>query len=109
MKTLAERIRSSRLKSGLSQGDLAEQTHLTQQMISKLESGTSQSTSAMLDIAKTLRVSVHWLWLGQDSSTLSPLFYSDEIVQEAWLSLTDEQRTYVCEYILEMRKLNAND
>ena len=75
MKTLAERIRSSRLRSGLSQMELAEQTQLTQQMISKLESGTSQSTSAIFAIAKSLGVSAHWLWLGKETSSSVPLFY----------------------------------
>jgi len=104
MKTLAERIRTSRVKCGLSQMELAEQTQLTQQMISKLESGASQSTSAIFAIAKALNVSAHWLWLGKETSTSSPLFYNDEIVNNAWKALTDQQRTNVCEYILEISK-----
>ena len=108
MKTLAERIRSSRLKSGLSQVNLADQTQLTQQMISKLESGTSQSTSTILAIAKALNVSAHWLWLGKESPTSTPLFYSNETVHKAWQSLTDQQRNSVCEYILKLSKPDAN-
>lgn len=108
MKTLAERIKSSRLKSGLSQVDLADQTQLTQQMISKLESGTSQSTSAILAIAKALNVSAHWLWLGKENPISTPLFYSNETVHNAWQSLTDQQQGDVCEYILELSKLGAN-
>lgn len=105
MKTLAERIRSSRLKSGLSQVELADQTQLTQQMISKLESGTSQSTSAILAIAKALNVSAHWLWSGKEgSASASPLFYGDEIIHKAWQALSDQQRTEVCQYILEISK-----
>jgi transcriptional regulator with XRE-family HTH domain len=104
MKTLAERIRSSRLKSGLSQMELAEQTQLTQQMISKLESGSSQSTSAILAIAKALRVSAHWLWQGSKVPTAPPPFYDDEMLHQAWLALTDKQRNEICEYILDVSK-----
>ena len=109
MKTLAERIRSSRLRSGLSQMELAEQTQLTQQMISKLESGTSQSTSAIFAIAKSLGVSAHWLWLGKETSSSVPLFYDDKTVNEAWQSLSDQQRTHVCEYIIELSKVEATE
>jgi len=109
MKTLAERIRSSRLKSGLSQMELAEQTQLTQQMISKLESGTSQSTSAIFAIAKSLEVSAHWLWLGKETSSSTPLFYDDKTVNEAWQSLSDQQRSHACEYIIELSKLEVTE
>lgn len=108
MTTLAERIRSSRLKSGLSQMELAEQAQLTQQMISKLESGTSQSTSAIFAIAKSLNVSAYWLWLDKEVPTLEPLFYDNEIVTKAWHALSEQQRAHVCEYILEISQLETS-
>lgn len=107
MTTLAERIRSSRLKSGLSQMELAEQTQLTQQMISKLEGGLSQSTSAIFAIAKSLNVSAYWLWLGKEAPSLAPLFYDNEIVTTAWQALSEQQRVHVCEYILEISQLET--
>ena len=108
MTTLAERIRSSRLKSGLSQMELAEQAQLTQQMISKLESGTSQSTSAIFAIAKSLNVSAYWLWLDKEVPSLEPLFYDNEIVTKAWQALSEQQRAHVCEYILEISQLETS-
>lgn len=105
METLAERIRLSRLKSGFSQMELAEQSHLTQQMISKLESGASQSTSAIFAIAESLGVSANWLWLGTDTLPNTPFEYDDKTVSDAWQALSDQQRSHACEYIIALSKL----
>lgn len=92
--------------------ELAEQTQLTQQMISKLESGTSQSTSAILSIAKALGVSAYWLWLGdeehlrKDSNTM---LFHDHTVAEAWLLLSEEQQDKVRQYILQLGECALTD
>ncbi len=102
---MADRIKAARLKSGLSQAELSEQTHLTQQMISKLESGRSQSTSAIFAIAKALHVSAYWLWLGADSHCHKgshAAFFDDSSLSEAWLLLSNEQRDEICKYILRL-------
>lgn len=87
--------------------DLAKETRLTQQMISKLESGASRSTSAILPIARALKVPADWLWQGQESS--EPLSFDNKAVQQTWLSLTDKQRQEVCEYILTIGKEHSVD
>lgn len=89
--------------------DLAKETRLTQQMISKLESGASRSTSAILPIARALKVSADWLWQGQESSEPPPLLFDNKVVQQTWLSLTDKQRQEVCEYILTIGKEHSAD
>jgi len=102
---MADRIKAARLKSGLSQAELSEQTHLTQQMISKLESGRSQSTSAIFAIAKALHVSAYWLWLGADSNFhqgSNAAFFDDKSLSDAWLLLSDQQRDEICKYILRL-------
>ena len=107
---MAERIRSARLKSSLSQLQLAREANLTQQMISKLESGNSQSTSAIFSIAKTLGVSAHWLWLGTENPNLgsTPFIYDDKILAAAWDTLSDQQRAEICNHIMQLSERNSS-
>ena len=107
MNTMADRIKAARLKSGLSQVELSEQTHLTQQMISKLESGRSQSTSAIFAIAKALGVSAYWLGLETDEDFHQgsiAAFFDDRSISEAWLLLSDLQRYEICKHIFQLSK-----
>lgn len=104
---MADRIKAARLKSGLSQAELSMQTHLTQQMISKLESGRSQSTSAIFAIGKALSVSVYWLWLGGGDNShrgSNTAFFDDRSLSEAWLLLSDQQRNKICKHIFQLSK-----
>jgi transcriptional regulator with XRE-family HTH domain len=107
MKTMADRIKVARIKSGLSQAELSVQTELTQQMISKLENGLSQSTSAIFAIGKALGVSAYWLWLGEGDNThkgSNAAFFDDKSLSEAWLVLSDSQRDEICEHIVQLSK-----
>jgi transcriptional regulator with XRE-family HTH domain len=107
MKTMAGRLKAARLKSGLSQAELSVQTHLTQQMISKLEGGHSQSTSAIFAIGKALGVSAYWLWLGESESShhnSDTAFFDDSSLSEAWLLLSDQQRDEISKHIFQLSK-----
>ncbi|MEH6468394.1 MAG: helix-turn-helix transcriptional regulator [Porticoccus sp.] len=104
---MADRIKVTRLKSGLSQAELSVQTDLTQQMISKLENGRSQSTSAIFAIGKALGVSAYWLWLGEGDNShqgSNAAFFDGRSLSEAWLLLSDSQRNEICEYIVQLSK-----
>jgi transcriptional regulator with XRE-family HTH domain len=107
METMADRIKVARLKSGLSQAELSVQAHLTQQMISKLESGRSQSTSAIFAIGEALGVSAYWLWLGENDNShqgSNTAFFDDKSLSEAWLLLSDQQRDEICKHIFKLSK-----
>ncbi len=101
MNDLAYRIRSARQHAGLSQAQLALETRLTQQMISKLESGQSRSTSAIFAIAKALGVSAEWLWLGGEQTTNLP-FEHDHDLARAWQNLSEEQRGEISCHIMTL-------
>lgn len=99
MNDLAYRIRITRLQTGLSQAQLATETRLTQQMISKLESGQSRSTSAIFAIARALNVSAEWLWLGGDKAISQPF---DHDLARAWRNLSEEQRVEISGHIMSL-------
>ena len=102
MNDLAHRIKSARQQSGQSQADLAQKTKLTQQMISKLESGQSRSTSAIFAIANALCVSAEWLWLGGEDCQAETFFEDSPALTEAWRKLTKEQRSSITHHIMSL-------
>lgn len=102
MKNMAYRIRTARLQAGQSQAQLARETKLTQQMISKLESGQSRSTSAIFAIANALGVSAEWLWLGDEANPEVQMFKDAPLLLEAWLRLSMEQRDEISRQIIEL-------
>ena len=59
--TLADRLKTARTNAGLTQSELAAMTNVTQQQISKLESGKSTETSAIVDLADATNVNPSWL------------------------------------------------
>ncbi|WP_461484164.1 helix-turn-helix domain-containing protein [Porticoccus sp.] len=96
---MAYRIRTTRQQAGLSQAQLATETRLTQQMISKLESGQSRSTSAIFAIARALGVCAEWLWLGGDKTISQPF---DHDLAHAWQNLSEEQRAEISDHIMSL-------
>ena len=62
---LAERLRAARLRKGWSQAKLAEESGVSQQLISKLERGEAQATKEGPALAGALGVSLDELLLGQ--------------------------------------------
>ena len=99
MNDMAYRIRTTRQQAGLSQAQLATETCLTQQMISKLESGQSRSTSAIFSIARVLGVCAEWLWLGGDKTISQPF---DHDLARAWQNLSEEQRAEISDHIMSL-------
>jgi len=59
------RLKEARKAKGWSQATLEAESGVSQQMISKLENGTSDSTSFIADLADALNVDVHWLNSGK--------------------------------------------
>lgn len=64
METVGERLRSLRVKAGLSQRNLAQQVGVTYAHISKIESGRENASTALLErIAEAVRADVDALLL----------------------------------------------
>ncbi|WP_461517113.1 helix-turn-helix domain-containing protein [Porticoccus sp.] len=102
MNDLAHRIKAARHQRGQSQADLAQKTRLTQQMISKLESGQSRSTSAIFAIANALCVSAEWLWLGGENPQTIAFFDDTPSLAKAWRNLTETQRSNITRQIMSL-------
>ena len=63
--TLADRVKFARTTRNLTQQALARKSGLRQTIISKLETGSMHSTTAMVSLAKALQCSVVWLDSGK--------------------------------------------
>lgn len=70
MKNFSERLRHARQQRGLSQAGLARLYSLSQSAISNYENGTRRDAREILDLAKALNVSVHWLRNGAGAMDL---------------------------------------
>lgn len=64
MNTLADRIRITREKAGLSQQQLAEKVGVSQQAVAKIERGDTIQPRKIKQLALCLGVSVNWLQYG---------------------------------------------
>lgn len=62
---VASRLRWQRLKSGLSQANLAEMAGVSQVTIQHLESGRNQNSKHLISIATALKVDPSWLLNGE--------------------------------------------
>lgn len=102
MDDLAHRIKTARKQAGQSQAQLAARTKLTQQMISKLESGQSRSTSAIFSIAYALGVSAEWLWLGEENEHASPFGDNNANLAKAWENLSKKQQDEISRHIMNL-------
>jgi len=66
MDNIGKRIQSARKSAKITQVQLAKMVGMTQQSLSLLERGESNSTRKVVDIAEVLGVSAHWLVNGTD-------------------------------------------
>ena len=68
---LQHRIREARGALGISQEELARRTGVTLNTINRLERGvaTDPHYSTLLNLAKALEVSPHWLYSGEEEET----------------------------------------
>ncbi|WP_246221745.1 helix-turn-helix domain-containing protein [Marichromatium bheemlicum] len=62
----SKRLRQRRLALGLTQRELATRSGMSQQMISRLESGRAESTGDIVALAQALTVSAEWLLTGAE-------------------------------------------
>ena len=65
LETIGSRLKRARLEAGLSQKQLADLSGISQQMISKLESGKAAETAQPHKLAAALGVRTDWLLTGQ--------------------------------------------
>lgn len=61
MATIGDRVKEIRQRRGITQKELASSSGVSQQMISKLESGKSTETAGIVQLARALRVAPDWL------------------------------------------------
>lgn len=82
MSTISIRLRSARMKAGLSQTELAELSGKTQQTIANIENGVSLMPRKMEKIAKILKIDLIWLLYGKvsDNSLLSMTVKREEFI-----------------------------
>lgn len=67
--SLGERLRQIRREARLTQAELAERARVSQQTVSKLESGRARSTKELVAIARALGVTADYLY-GVDTSAV---------------------------------------
>lgn len=70
MTTLGQRLKDSRLKAGLKQGELAEIVGIKQPTYQALESGKTKKSAFLAEIAHVLKVDYHWLSTGELASNI---------------------------------------
>ena len=70
MTTLGQRLKESRLKAGLSQGQVADAVGVKQPTYQALESGKTKKSAYLAEIAFVLNVDYHWLNTGEDASLI---------------------------------------
>lgn len=80
---LGTRIREQRKAKGWSQAKLAEESGISQQMLSKLERGKAFGTTEIVDLARALQVSPQWLESGEEPMQAQEITQADrEIISE---------------------------
>jgi SOS-response transcriptional repressor LexA len=90
---LSDRLKQARAHAKLSQKQLAEQSGMTQQMISKLERGEAYETSGLIKLAQAMGVRPEWL-----DSEQGEMLISKDILE------TNDKRS---PYHLETQKIPA--
>ena len=87
---LSERIRAARQKAGLTQRELADKVGIAQTAISQLESGKTQRSTYLYQIAEACGVSTTWLVIGSGSMELSAERRAAvEKDRQAWKAIED--------------------
>ena len=66
MDTFGKRLRYARQQQRLTQQQLADRVGLSREAIAMLETGKTQGTARLMEIAKTLRISPGWLLWGNE-------------------------------------------
>lgn len=90
MNTLAYRLKFAREKLGLTQQEVAERAGMSQPAYYKIESGKSQRTTYLNELANTLKVSTNWLATGE-GQMITNRQQVDELVASLPSGITHEQ------------------
>lgn len=95
-KTLQDRLKEARKEAGLTQTQLAEKVGMSQPAYSELESGKSNSSALLAQIAFVLGVRSYWLATGEGPKPESESLDTDEReLIAAWRTLSQESRGLV--------------
>ena len=111
MSGLGERIEKARKLEGLEQNELAEKVGLTQQAISRIESGLTKNPRNLRAIAKALNVSVNFLLTGEDDFIESYRIDTDKgtetkSILELISHLTSSQRMEAIKFMEQFKQKN---
>ena len=92
---ISERVKIARKKKGLTQGELAEKTGVTQGFLSHIEKDKNQPTAEfIIRLTHILGISAHWLLTGEGEMRLGTVEKGHGFTAEqapGWLT-DDEQR-----------------
>lgn len=106
MQTIGDNIKNLRVKTGLSQAELAEKLYITSQAISKWENNTSQPDINLLpDLASIFGVNIDDLFSYSDEKTYSKI----ENMIEIQNNMDNEAFIKAEKFLLEKLKSKADD
>lgn len=111
MSDLGKRIEAARLHLGLTQSELGEKLHLTQQAINRIESGLTKNPRNLPAIAKALDVDVSFLLSGEVNyvgsySTNTEAGNETKTILELVSMLTANQREAAIKFMEGFRSSN---
>ena len=90
--SLGTRIRERRKANAWSQAKLAEESGISQQMLSKLERGVAFGTTEIVALARALEVSAKWLETGEGPMQDAPLAADERQLVEGYRSLSPVEK-----------------
>lgn len=74
MTKLGDRLRQIRRQAGMTQTQLAERAKVSQQTVSKIESGRARSTKELVKIARALGVTADYLYGAESEEFVSEIY-----------------------------------
>lgn len=102
--TLAERIQKARNHAGLKQGQLAERAGISQQAVSRLETGEQKTTTDIVQIAVACGVRPEWLAM-EEGEMVDGLYIHDERLKHALLIMQQMPEYAVDDAIKELAQM----
>ena len=111
MSTLGQRLRKSRNLRGYNQSELAKQSDVSQQLISRIENGKIESTTEIFSLANALNINSKWLATGEgdmEPITMNPSDASEDEIRFLHLlrCLTSWQREDAIKNLEKIKQQN---
>lgn len=108
METLGDRLKVARKRKKFTQMDLTAATGVSQQVISFIEVGQTNSTPDIFKLADALQVNPKWLATGEGVMTYDDSSMTDEekIFLQLLRSLTTKQKNDALAYFKEFEQQN---